>query len=36
MRIKNDDNGKNQKNNKKNKGNNKNKMILNDDFEDDS
>jgi|688.fasta_scaffold28967_2 hypothetical protein len=36
MRIKNDDNGKNQKNNKKNKGTNKNKMILNDDFEDDS
>jgi hypothetical protein len=36
MRIKNDDNGKNQKNNKKNKGTNENKMILNDDFEDDS
>jgi hypothetical protein len=36
MKIKNDDNGRNQKNNKKNKGTNKNKMILNDDFEDDS
>jgi hypothetical protein len=36
MKIKNDDNGKYQKNNKNNKGTNRNKMILNDDFEDDS